>query len=342
MDAPKVSIIIPIYRSEAYIVQCMDSIARQTFHDYEVILVNDGSPDKSTEIITKFISENRLKNFQLVNKDNKGVSSARNAGLRLANGEWIAFIDSDDWVEPNYLENMLASIAQNDSDLCLCGYDAYEMAEQRFDPWSSYPQKVGKIPDDLAALTSFDYIWGRLYKKSILDAHKIFFNEKILYCEDNAFNFDYIRAIKSFSCVDEVGYHYRRGHTSALSRSLVQPRMRVHFIDHAQRFWDSFDEEIMIATLKTNRSFARIIWNVISTAIIVDILEKNKTAAKTRMNSSMGRAVKAYYMPYTKKERAILFLWKHSFLGLRCLVRVYYRNFQEIKKHKRFFRFISH
>lgn len=342
MHTPRVSIIIPVYNARQYILPCLESIVRQTFSDYEVILLDDGSKDDSAKIVTEFITNNQLHNFSLVSKENGGVSSARNLGLKLAKGEWIAFIDSDDWVEPCYLQNMMQSIDQYDAEFCLCGFDAYEMADQRFDPWSSYVLEFGKLPEDLSSLTSFDYVWGRLYKKSILDAHRITFDEQIFYCEDNAFNFDYISAIHSFSCVHEMGYHYRRGHTGALSKSLVQPKMRVHFVEHAKHFCNAFEEEVLISTLEKNTSFRRIMWNVLSTAVIVDILDKNYPSARKRMSESLAQAIIRLYKPYTKKERVILFFWKHSFLGLRLIVQVYYKHFEEIKKHKRFFAFISH
>ena len=342
MQNPTVSIIIPVYRAEEFIVQCLQSITAQTYQDFEVILVNDGSPDQTANIAQEFIDQNHLEHFHLIHKENGGVSSARNVGLQLAKGEWVAFIDSDDWVESHYLENMIHSITLHHSELCLCGYDAYEMEAVRFDPWSNYPATAGHLPDDLPRLTSFDYIWARMYRRDILEKHGIRFNEKIHYCEDNAFNFDYIRQIKTFSCVDTIGYHYRRGHTSALSKSLVQPNMRIAFVPHAQKFWDSFPEEILLNTIRNNRSFSRIMWNVTSTAVIMDILQKDYAAAKNHKHNPMTKAVLELYKPHSKKERAILFLWKHSFLGLKCLVRFYYGNFQQIKKHQRFFKFISH
>ena len=342
MQNPMISIIIPVYRAEEYIVQCLQSIQNQTFQNYEVILVNDGSPDQTACIAEQFIREQKLDNFRMIHKENGGVSSARNAGLRLSGGQWIAFIDSDDWVEPQYLQNMMDSVAKHQSDLCLCGFDAYEMDANRFDPWSNYPQEYGQLPQDLPALTSIDYIWGRLYKNSILQEHHIFFNEQIRYCEDNAFNFDYIRRIRSFSCVDAIGYHNRRGHGSALSKSMIRPEMRIGFLPHAEQFWNAFSQDILIQTLQNNRSLSWIMWNVVSTAVVVDILGKRYADAKQRIASPMATAVVANYHPRTKKDRVMLFFWKHSFLGLKLLVRTYYGNFQKIKRHKKFFKFISH
>lgn len=342
MFMPRVSIIIPVYNASRFIAQCLESITKQTFDNYEVIIVNDGSSDNSAEIVMNYISENNLSRFHLITKENGGVSSARNYGLRVAKGEWIAFIDGDDWVEPEYLQNMIDSIDKYHVDLCLSGFGAYEMIPQRLDPWSSFVLEHGKLPEDLHGLNSFDYIWGRMYKKSIIDANNITFDDRIRYCEDNAFNFDYVRAAKSFSCVDAISYIYRRGHTSALSKNLVYPRMRVHFVEHAQRFCDSIDDSILIEALKLNPSFRRIMWNVLSTGVIVDILDKNYSSARARMRQPLSKAIVELYPPYTKKDKTILFFWKHSFPCLVLLVKLYYSNFERVKKFKRFSSFISH
>jgi glycosyltransferase involved in cell wall biosynthesis len=339
---PRVSIIIPVYNASQFIVHCLESITKQTFDDYEVIIINDGSSDNSAEIISSYIAENNLCHFHLISKENGGVSSARNHGLRVAKGEWIAFIDSDDWIEPAYLQNMIDSIDKYNVDLCLSGFGAYEMIPQRLDPWSNFVMEYGKLPEDLRGLNSFDYIWGRMYKKSIIDANNISFDDRIRYCEDNAFNFDYIRAAKSFSCVDAISYIYRRGHTTALSKNLVYPRMRVHFVEHAQRFCDSIDDSILIEALKVNRSLCRIMWNVVSTGVIVDILDKNYSAARARMRQPLSKSIVELYPPYTKKDKALLFFWKHSFPCLVVLVKLYYSNFERVKKFKRFSTFISH
>lgn len=191
MSRPFVSIIIPVYNASQHILQCLESVKSQSFTDYEVILVDDGSKDDSAQIITRFIGAHTLSNYRLLQKENGGVSSARNAGIRAAQGQWIAFVDSDDWIDPDYLTLMVSAIRENEADFCLIGFRAYDDDTQRFDIWSDYPLPTGTIPGELYALTSFDYIWSRLYKKSILEEHGILFDERISYCEDNAFNFDY-------------------------------------------------------------------------------------------------------------------------------------------------------
>ena len=117
-----VSIIIPVCNLEKYIRKCLQSVLDQTFHNYEVIVINDGSQDKSQDIIEEFIETNHLSNFKLINKKNGGLSAARNDGMSQAEGKWITFIDGDDWIEPNYLFAMMEALEKHPSDLCYAGY----------------------------------------------------------------------------------------------------------------------------------------------------------------------------------------------------------------------------
>lgn len=342
MSMPFVSIVIPVYNASRHILQCLESVKSQSFTDYEVILVDDGSKDDSAQIITQFIGSHGLSNYHLIQKENGGVSSARNTGIRAARGQWIAFVDSDDWLEPDYLKLMVDAIRENGADFCLIGFRAYDDATQRFDIWSDYPLSTGTIPKELYALTSFDYIWSRLYKKSILEEHQILFDERISYCEDNAFNFDYVRHVGRFVCVQQVCYNYRRGHAGSLSKSTVYPQMRVHFVEHMQSFVESLPMEDILHALNHNPSFCWVMWDVLLTKVSCDILMKQSRQARRFKKTPLAKAIIRAYRPRSKKDKLFRFLLKHSFPCLRLLVKTYYGNFDKLKKHKRLFRFLSH
>lgn len=120
IDIAKVSVIVPVYNSEKYLDRCIKSILNQKLEDMEVILVNDGSTDKSLEIIKKYAKESdRIK---IINKPNKGVSSARNSGIDAAGGDYIGFVDADDWIHPDMYKNMYEKITKTQSDICICNY----------------------------------------------------------------------------------------------------------------------------------------------------------------------------------------------------------------------------
>ena len=114
----KISVIVPVYRAEQYIVRCVDSILTQKFHDIELILVDDGSPDHCPEICDKYAQkDNRVK---VIHQKNGGVAAARNAGLILAQGEYITFVDSDDFIEPDMYQSMIQVADQYDCDVVMC------------------------------------------------------------------------------------------------------------------------------------------------------------------------------------------------------------------------------
>ena len=118
MQRPKVSVIVPVYNAEKFISRCITSILEQTIKEIEIIVVNDGSTDQSAEIINSFESlDHRIIH---ISQPNQGVSTARNAGLRCASGEFIGFVDADDWIEPNMFETLYALSIQHSADLVIC------------------------------------------------------------------------------------------------------------------------------------------------------------------------------------------------------------------------------
>ena len=120
MNDPTISIIVPVYNVEKYIHRCIDSILAQTFTDFELILVDDGSPDNCPAICDEYAKKDSR--VRVIHKPNGGVSSARNAGVDAARGEYVAFVDSDDWITFNCMEKMVAACEENHADMVLCGY----------------------------------------------------------------------------------------------------------------------------------------------------------------------------------------------------------------------------
>lgn len=342
MSSPFISLIIPVYNTRKYILQCLESVRNQTFSDYEAIWVDDGSPDDSAQIIEQFIADNGLTNFHLVHKENGGLCSARNFGTQLAKGQWIAHVDSDDWIETEYLSRMASAVKETDADFCLIGFRAYDENTGRFDVWSDYPLSGGTLPEDMPALTSFDYTWARMYKKSIIDAHNLSFDGRIKHCEDNAFNFDYIRFVKKFVCVSDVGYNYRRNVAGSLTKATNSPLKRVHIFEHMEGFVNSFAMEDIVATLNGNWSFSRIMWNVLLNKVTCHILTKNAKEARRYIKTDLAQAIISAHHPRSKKDHVFHFLLKHAFPLLALLIRVYYGNLSTLVKFRRLFHFFSH
>ena len=206
---PIVSIIVPVYNVEKYINRCIDSILAQTFNDWECILVDDGSPDKSGDICDEYAA--RDSRIRVIHKQNGGVSSARNAGLDVAHGEYIYFIDSDDYVELEALELLLSKAKQSEADIMVHGIVNDYIYKQ-----SSTAVKYVSLPEkDYSTILEMADRWGllkgpvnKLFKNSIIKNKSLRFDESISYGEDTKFTFEYLVHCHSIAFVPRHLYHY--------------------------------------------------------------------------------------------------------------------------------------
>lgn len=221
-----ISIVIPVYNSEKYLEKCICSILNQTYTNIEVILVDDGSTDASPQICDDFVQ--RDKRVKALHIPNGGVSIARNVGIGQVTGEYLVFVDSDDYVDEDYLEALLQGTQENNADLCVS---------------SLYPENIRASFDlsitpeytrELLFLLENHLLFGpfiKLYRASIIKDHRILFPEGISYGEDLIFNLDYLRIIDRISYINYCGYHYVSDNTESLSRKVR---------------WNLFDNEMML------------------------------------------------------------------------------------------------
>ncbi len=221
----KVSIIVPVYKAEKYISKCIESLVSQTLRDIEIILVDDGSPDKSGIICDEYAKQdNRIK---VIHKQNGGVSSARNRGIDVANGEYILFVDSDDWVESDYAEGLLNVKTQKPDSEVLCGYrTVYEGDSQKcVDTLFCSKEKNEKIEVsfdkymDLIECVLVQAPWNKLFDKSIVIKENIRFREDISLGEDIIFCLKYytLCGSKSICCINRPLYNYYISETDSLN-----------------------------------------------------------------------------------------------------------------------------
>ena len=180
---PKLSIIIPVYNAEPYIKRCMDSVLCQTFSDFELIIVNDGSADDSARIADEYAGEDYR--IIVIHQGNQGVSSARNTGLEIAAGEYIAFVDSDDEIKPNMYQALLDG--SNNADVVMCGKVIMNTSLPQ-DSLYDLPIHVEGVENVRKGLLSKFYnssfyplvsCWGKLYRRKLLQDHAISFNKDL-------------------------------------------------------------------------------------------------------------------------------------------------------------------
>lgn len=211
----KISVIIPCYHAGETLLSIAEDLRNQTYSDFEVILVNDG--DNTQDDVLREISSIDTR-FRVVNKDNGGVSSARNYGLQCSRGEWIAFIDADDHVASDYLQLLIAEI--DDVDIVIGGHNVINKGVEccgDIDNVGVYELKdIFRYIDSCCGLRS---AWSRLYKSQIIEENHIRFDESLAIAEDWLFNLDYYRHTTRLRLIGNSGYKYVSGtKTSALSK----------------------------------------------------------------------------------------------------------------------------
>lgn len=210
-----ISIIIPVYNVEKYLPQCVDSILAQTYQDFEVILVDDGSPDGSPAICNEYAQKDAR--VRVIHQPNAGVSAARNNGMSVAKGDWISFVDSDDWVDSDYLANF--KMEEDDADLIIQGLEYYDHRNNKFfkqvrvnDCVLEDNQNFKQLIADNNLLLS-GYPVAKAYRSSLFDGH-LKFDTLISYHEDHIFALEAMAASKKIRLSDSISYKYRYYHTN--------------------------------------------------------------------------------------------------------------------------------
>lgn len=211
----KVSIIIPVYNVEDYLEECIKSLISQSYKNIEIILINDGSTDHSLEICN--ILKDNDNRIIVINQVNSGVSVARNVGLNRATGEYVLFVDSDDFVQKEFVQKMVSAIV--DVDIAICAYiENYKI--------STIAHKVVQneiIIDNITAINMMldrnyygGYLWNKIFKKSIIEENNITFDTNIHMCEDLLFVSKYLCNCKNARIIPDLLYNYRMRESSAV------------------------------------------------------------------------------------------------------------------------------
>lgn len=221
---PLLSVIVPVYNAEKWLKECIDSIVTQSFIDFELILIDDGSNDHSGEICDYY--RNIDPRIVVSHIGNSGVSNARNLGIKLSRGKWLTFIDSDDWIASNYFQSFKINDAEY--DICYQGVKyVYENGHE--ETLFSYSDlMVNDAGANAKSIEESHLLFdgcpiAKIFRSSIVREHEIKFNSDISMHEDHIFVFDYLLHSKTISCVAEIGYNYRRGIEGSLSSKVHKP-----------------------------------------------------------------------------------------------------------------------
>ncbi len=200
-----ISIILPVYNGENTICQTIDSILTQSYQNFQLIIVDDGSKDSTQQRCKKYLKNRKINYYKL---ENGGVSKARNFGLEKAKGEYITFIDSDDLYEKFFLETMLYQI-QKGFDLVTCGYQNFEKSNKIFLANIEIAKTKAEYIKQLQNKYLFNQIWNKIYSSEIIKEHEIKFDESLSIAEDWNFNLDYLKFSKAYTVCNRSLYLYR-------------------------------------------------------------------------------------------------------------------------------------
>ena len=220
---PRISVIVPVYNAEQYLCNCVDSILNQQLKDIEVILVNDGSTDKSGEMCNDY--EQLDKRVRVLHLENQGVSNARNRGIEIASGDYIGFVDADDWIEEKMYSSMLNEISKVNADVAICSYIIFRENSERYVglPWKDHSifekkaiaeqvMPVFVAPMDLELNSKqivMGSVWRCLFKKEVISVNKIEFDTKMTYTEDLIFLLQFLSKSEKVLTLNTPYYHYR-------------------------------------------------------------------------------------------------------------------------------------
>ena len=234
-----ISVVVPVYKVEPYLRCCLDSIVSQTYKDLEIILVDDGSPDNCGAICDEYAAKDSR--IVVIHKANGGLSAARNDGIARATGDWVAFVDSDDWCEPDYYETILKEAGEIAPDVIVAGGFYKEGPKKckkvRYVNKAQLYEDKEHIDELMAQVDTYGMPWDKLYKSSFLKGNELRFDVSIRAFEDFLFNFQVFDKAESVFLCPVMGYHYRQVATSiAKGFNPDKPEINYAFISRIHKY----------------------------------------------------------------------------------------------------------
>ena len=247
---PVVSVIVPVYNVQKSLARCIDSILNQTFKDFELILLDDGSTDTSGEICDRYAEIDER--VRVIHKENSGVSDTRNRGLDIAEGKYLQFLDSDDWITPEATGLFVRTVEENQCDMVIA--DFYRVIGERVSQKGAIEEdglmdQVTFAENMLQKPADFYYgvLWNKLYKREIVESYRLRMDSSVSWCEDFMFNLEYVRHIRSVYALKVPVYYYVKTKGSLVSQGMSVKKtiqMKRTVFEYYNSFCkDVFDEE---------------------------------------------------------------------------------------------------
>lgn len=247
-----ISVIVPIYNTEKYLHRCIDSILAQTFTDFELLLINDGSKDNSGAICDEYAAKDPR--IHVFHKENGGVSSARNVGLDNAKGDYIMFVDSDDYMFPQMCEQMIATIESKKADLVVCG--TTETGGGYWRPVADNDYTLTQLKENFVELLHTELLsppWNKIFKRTIIGEQR--FQEDITFGEDLIFNLEYIDKCNKVSFIKASPFFHEKENADSLVVKFNRNRLTdiekvwtaiTHFVPSKPSLYNKYYRDIVV------------------------------------------------------------------------------------------------
>lgn len=325
-----VSVVVSIYNAEKTIERCVNSIINQTYKNLDIILVNDGSKDRSLDLCNDYCRvDERVK---VLTKENGGLSSARHYGYIHAKGEYICFIDSDDYIRKNYIEKHLNNFLDTDCDMSICNYilnDGQSLNKITFDYKSNIIEKdsfvselilprIKREPTDQTYIP--DFVWLRMYRIDLI-TDAMFISEREVFTEDVFFNFEYLKGCSKVSIIEEPLYFYYLNNKSLThiyrNNRLEMEIRRVNLLEKYLQYYNCYDRKRILY------SKFRSLWGCIENASCLDSYKDYKDELKKMMKNTeiIDMLDNINVDSLSKKERVLLLLCKNKMYFLLYLIK---------------------
>lgn len=304
---PLVSIIIPAYNVEKYIDKCIQSVLTQTYKNVEIILVNDGSKDASGAIIQRFARNNS--NIVFLDKQNEGVANARNDGIKAANGDYLLFVDADDYIDATYVEDMTKAAIKENSELVISGYTLVHSDERKI-------KEI--IPDEYVQNEKEEWAyrisstWARLYSRSFWEQHELaFLQEKNARAEDVPIAMYANAMAKNICMIPNAGYYYRQHEESAMHKEggyfrFPYEAFKSTFESIMEKTCENSIEFFLIGTLKLFAHFEFVIYRSAD--------KKERDVFRKYVSSLLNRKEGAAYKAWKRRRFFVKLPLSHKVL----------------------------
>lgn len=242
MNKPLISVVVPVYNVEQYLKKCLDSIIKQKYNNLEIIIVNDGSTDNSQKICQEYVKKD--KRIKLITQKNQGLSAARNTGIDNAHGKYISFVDSDDYLDLEFINELYNTIIENKSDISACDFWYVNINEKTWTLKNKENKKFSNI-DALKDIFSGNQeteimTWNKLYKKDLFDKNNIYFPVGKLH-EDNFTTYKLYYYANSISLTDKKLYYYLQRNNSIMGEKFNSKRLDI--LTAIEEVYDFFQDK---------------------------------------------------------------------------------------------------